>query len=64
MDRYIYMQLPFDIILQYIVDEYTLTEIAHSGKVYIYIRKGRYGLSQAAIIAHEKFKNRMEKRVY
>ena len=35
MDRYKYMQLPFDITHQEIIDEYNRTDIEHNGKAYI-----------------------------
>ena len=62
MDRYEYMKLPFDIIPQDIIDEYNLTNILRSGKSYIDIWKGVYGLQSSGIISHDRLKNHPEKR--
>ena len=55
MEHYKYMQLPFDIIPQEIIDEYNLTDITHKVKVYINIQKGVYGIPQALRISHDRF---------
>ena len=64
MDRYEYMKLPFDIIPQDIIDEYNLTNILRSGKSYIDIWKGVYGLQSSGIISHDRLKNHLEKNGY
>ena len=56
MDHYEYMQLPFDIIPQDIIDWYNFIDISHNLKVYIDILKGMYGLPQAGRIAHDRLK--------
>ena len=63
MDRYIYIQLPFDIISQEIINEYKLNGILHNGKVYIEIRKGMYGLPKSEIIVHDRLKTPGEARI-
>ena len=64
MNRYKYIQLPFDIIPQEIINEYNLTNISHNVKVNIAIWKVMYGLSQSERIEHERFKNHLEKHRY
>ena len=54
MNRYEYMQLPFDIIPQDIINEANLSVIAHNRKVYINIRKCVYGITKDGIIAHDR----------
>ena len=56
---YKYMQLNFDIIPQDIIDEYNLIEIVHNVKVYIYIRKGVYGIPQNGSISHDILKKHL-----
>jgi hypothetical protein len=59
MERYEYMQLPIDIISQEIIGQYQLLPLVHNGYVYIKIRKGMYGLSQAGIIANNKLRKHL-----
>ena len=58
------MKLPFDIIPQYIIIEYNLTDIEHNGKVYIKIWKGMYSLLRYVRISHTILKKHLEKTGY
>ena len=64
MDHYKYIQLPFEIIPQEIIDGYNLTDISHNGKVYIDIWKVMFGLLQAGRIAYGRLKIHLEKHRY
>ena len=48
------MRIPLDIFPPDIVSKYNLDRIAHNGYVYIKIKKGMYGLKQAALLAYNK----------
>ena len=63
MDRYEYMQMPFDIISQEINNRYKINDIAHNGKVYIDTQKGMYGIPQYEIVAHDRLKTPGEARI-
>ena len=50
-----YMRIPIDIFPPDIIAKYNLNEkVAADGFVYIKIKKGMYGLKQAAILAHQQ----------
>ena len=52
MEWYEYMRIPIKDILQCIMEQYQLADIAHDGQVLIEIQKGMYDLLQASIIAN------------
>jgi hypothetical protein len=55
MDRYEYMKIPVRWIPQEIMDQYNLADkVDANGYVYVEIRKGMYGLIQAARIAYDR----------
>ena len=58
------MKLPFDITLQYIIDEYNLTDNSHNVKVYINIEKIVYGLPQDVRIAYDRLNKNLDKHRY
>ena len=56
-----YMKLSCDIFLQDIRDKYNLDQLVNEdGYVYIKIKKGMYGLKQAAILAYKQLKKHLE----
>ena len=58
MDEYEYMKLPFHIIPEEIRIQYNLYNLVEpDGCVYIEIRKGMYGLKQAARLAFDNIVN-------
>lgn len=60
-----YMHLPLDIIPEEIIAKYNLRDLVDKeGWVYIKIRKGRYGLPQAGILANQLFKKRLSTKGY
>jgi hypothetical protein len=55
MKRFEYMKIPIRWIPQEIIDQYHLLDLVHTdGYVYVEIRKGMYGLKQAARIAYDR----------
>ena len=48
MERYEYMKMPIALIPQEIIDTYNLLPKVHKDHIYIEIRRGMYGLPQAA----------------
>ena len=56
-----YMRIPFNIFPADIIATYNLTEKAcEDGYIYIRIKKGMYGLKQAAILAYNQLKNHLK----
>ena len=56
-----YMKLSYDIFLQDIREKYNSDELVDGdGYVYIKIKKGMYGLKQAAILAYKQLKKHLE----
>jgi Reverse transcriptase (RNA-dependent DNA polymerase) len=54
MERYKYMHIYIQQIPKTIFDSYNLQELVHNNQVYVEIRKGMYGLSQAGILANKQ----------
>ena len=61
MDHAQYMRLPIKITPQEIINKYNLNDIEEDGWVYVKIVKGMYGLPQAAKIAINLLKKRLDK---
>ena len=64
MKRYEYIRIKLADIPQEIINQYDLTELAHNGYVYLEVRKGIYGLSQAGLLAYNLLVTRLEKHGY
>ena len=64
MERYEYMKIRYDEILQEIVNAHNLDAIAHNGYIYMEIRKGMPGLKQVGRIANERLVNHLDKYGY
>ena len=64
IDRYEYMKLQLDIILEEIIQQYNLRNLEHKGFVYMEIQKGMYGLPQAGKIENDKLKIHLAKFGY
>ena len=60
MDRPEFMQFPIKIVPQEIIENYNLSDIVNDGWVYTKIVRGMYGLPQAAKIANNLLKKRLE----
>ena len=56
MDRYENMKLPLDIILDEIIQQYNLRNLAQKGFVYMEIQRFMYGLPQAGKIEIDQLK--------
>ena len=55
-----YMKISYNIFPQDIRDKYNLKQLVNAdGYVYIKIKKGMYGLKQAAILAYKQLKNHL-----
>ena len=59
MLRYEYMKLKISLILEEIIIQYNLLTLVHSGFIYIEIRKGKYRLPQAGILANKLLMQRL-----
>ena len=57
--RYEYMWIPIKSIPDDVVQHYNLLPLVHNGNVMVEIRKGIYGLPQAAILAYELLVTRL-----
>ena len=55
-----YMRIPSKYLPVDIVNRYNLKEKLHHGYVYCRIKKGMYGLKQAAILAYNNLKNKLK----
>ena len=64
MNRYEYMKLPLNIILEKIIQKYNLRKLANKCFVCIVIQKGMYELPQAGKIANNKLKLHLAKFGY
>ena len=64
MNRYEYMKLPLDSILEEIIQQSNLRNVSHKGFIYMEIQKGMYGLPQAGKIANDKLKLHLSKFRY
>lgn len=47
-----YMKIPYKYFPQDIRQRYNLDQLVHNGCIYVKIKKGMYGLKQAAILAY------------
>jgi hypothetical protein len=54
MARYKYMHVPIWMLPDAIIDQYNLHPLFHNGYVYVKIRRGMYGLTQAGRIANDQ----------
>jgi hypothetical protein len=60
MDRYEYMRMHIDLLLDEIILQYNLRALANAdGWVYTEIQKGMYGLPQAGILANKLLEKRL-----
>eukprot|EP00957_Ditylum_brightwellii_P201255 15324795-Ditylum_brightwellii.AAC.1 len=60
MDRYEYMQIAYNLLLQGIINKYGLEELkTEDGWIYIEIQKGMYRLPQAGILANNLLTQRL-----
>ena len=57
--RYEYMWIPIKSIPDDVIQQYNLLPLVHNGNVMVEIRKGIYGLPQAAILAYELLVTRL-----
>ena len=64
MNRYEYMRISGQQILDDIIQLYKLKSLVVNGFVMVEIRKGMYGLSQAGIIANNHLQNHLAKSNY
>ena len=64
INRYEYMNLPVDIIIEEIIQQYNLRNLEHKRVVYMEIQKGMYGIPQAGKFANDKLKLHLEKFGY
>ena len=56
-----YMKIPYDIFPPDIVEKYKLSEkVCEKGFIYMRIKKGMYGLKQAAILAYKQLVKHLE----
>ena len=62
--RYEYMQLPLEIIIEEIIQQYIPRNLSHKGFVYTEIKKGMYGIPQAGKIVNDKLKLHLAKFGY
>jgi hypothetical protein len=60
LPSYEYMRLPLAIIPDEVIQNYTLTDKAVDGWVYLEVRKGMYGLKQAGLLANQLMQQRLE----
>ena len=61
MNKPKYMKIPYNLLPQDIITHYNLQEkIVSDGHIYIKIKKGMYGLKQAAKLAHDKLVNHLK----
>ena len=59
-----FMKIPLKVIPADIQEKYNIQNIHHNQSVYIKIRKGMYGLKQAAILAYNKLVTHLAKYDY
>ena len=64
MNRYEYMRIPVQHILDGIMQQYPLTYLVANGFVMVEIWKGMHGLPQAGIIANNQFQKHLAKSDY
>ena len=62
--RYKYMKLPLDIILEEIIKQYKIRNLAYKGFIYMEIQKGTYGLPQVGKKLNDKIKLHLAKFGY
>ena len=60
MERPEYMRIPLKVVPQDIQDQYNLHTKQHKDSIYIKIKKGMYGLKQAARLAYDLLKQRLK----
>ena len=59
-----YMRMKWEHIPEDIRERYNLSKILHNGYIYIKIKKGMYGLKEAAILAYNKLLKHLTPRGY
>jgi hypothetical protein len=59
-----YMRIPVRYLPQDIIDKYNLATKLHNGYIYCRIKKGMYGLKQAAILAYKQLKKHLAPHGY
>ena len=59
-----YMRIPLKYLPQDIIDKYDLLPKLHNGHIYCRIKKGMYGLKQAAILAFKQLKAKLKPHGY
>ena len=59
-----YMRIPVRYLPQDIIDKYNLATKLHNGYIYCRIKKGMYGLKQAAILAYKQLKKNLAPHGY
>ena len=65
MDRYEYMRMKLEIFPDDVIEEYNLGDkVEPNGCVYIKVRKGVYGLSQAGLLTQELIVKQLAKHGY
>ena len=64
MIQYEYIKISIDILLEEIIKEYKLMNIANNGYIYCEIWKGIYGLPQTGILADKKLSRKLEPKGY
>jgi hypothetical protein len=50
LERYEYVRIPVSMVPEEIMDEYNLHALVHNGYLYVEVRRGIYGLSQAGLL--------------
>ena len=64
MKEYEYMQIPYRLIPQDIREQYQLESKVHDGHIYCRIKRGMYGLKQAAVLAYDHLCAHLSKHGY
>ena len=64
IDRYEYMNLPMDIILEDITQQCNLRNLSHKVFVYMDIQKGVYGIPQSGHFSNDKLNLHLSKFLY
>ena len=64
MDNPEFMKVPYKYFPEYIRRRYGLHNLVHEVCVYIHIKKGKFGLKQAALLAYENLSSLLKHRGY
>jgi hypothetical protein len=64
LERYEYVHIPVSMVPGKIMDEYNLHALVHNGYLYVEVRKGMYGLTQAGLLANVLLAKRLAKHGY